>query len=149
VVGVTGVKTFWQPAIRLSTLGLVPGPWDAVLLSPDGAELARTRFSVVRPDGRATLAVADATLAPGEDLTVRWTGAPGFRFDWIGIYPRGTWDVYAYLAFAYTGATLDGEMTLTPDLYYDTLGPGDYEARLMADDSYVTLATVPFSVAPP
>lgn len=146
VVGVTGVKAFWQPSIKLASLGLAPGPWDAVMLSPEGAEIARTRFSIAPAGGRASLDLADGTLGPGEDLTVRWAGAPGFRFDWIGIYPRGTWDVYAYLAFAYTGATLEGEMTLTPDLYYETLPPGEYEARLMADDHYVTLAIAPFTV---
>jgi hypothetical protein len=35
---------------------------------------------------------------------------------------------------------------LTPDLYYEPLGPGAYELRLMADDHYVTLATAKFTI---
>jgi endonuclease/exonuclease/phosphatase family metal-dependent hydrolase len=146
LTSVEGVATYWQSALRFSTFRLPPGPYDAVLLSPDGAELARTMFSILPRGGTATLSVLTPSVPAGQGITVAWSGAPGLRFDWLGIYAAGDPSVYNYLAFAYTGATLEGEMTLTPDLYYDDLPPGDYEIRLMADDHYVTLAAAPFTV---
>lgn len=146
VAAVEGLTPTWNRAFRFSTLGLTPGPWDAVLVDEAGAEQARTRFSVVG-GGRATLAVANPVVKPGEGLTVSWTGAPGLKYDWIGVYAEGDAGLYNYLAFAYTGAVLDGTMTLTPDLYYQVLEPGDYVLRLMADDHYVALAEVGFRVA--
>lgn len=146
VAAVEGLTPTWNRAFRFSTLGLTPGPWDAVLIDEAGAEQARTRFSVVGKDGQAALSVQSATVKSGEDVTVSWTGAPGLKFDWIGVYAKGDPNLYNYLAFAYTGATLDGTMTLTPDLYYEALASGEYLLRLMSDDHYVVLAEVPLTV---
>ncbi len=145
VTSVEGLTPTWNRAFRLSTLGLTPGPWDAVLIDEAGTEQARTRFSVVDKDGKPTLSAAPSVKS-GEPVTVSWTGAPGLKYDWIGVFAAGDPNVYNYLAFAYTGAVLDGSMTLTPDLYYDTLAPGDYVLRLMSDDHYVVLAEAPFTV---
>jgi endonuclease/exonuclease/phosphatase family metal-dependent hydrolase len=145
VTSVEGLTATWNRAFRLSTLGLTPGPWDAVLIDEAGTEQARTRFSVIAKDGKPTL-TAPATAKSGDPLPVSWTGAPGLKYDWIGVFAAGDPNVYNYLAFAYTGAVLDGQMTLTPDLYYDTLAPGEYVLRLMSDDHYVVLAEAPFTV---
>src|SRR5690606_23635171 len=146
VTSVAGLTPAWNRAFRLSTLGLTPGPWDAVLIDESGAEQARIRFSVIGRDGRPTLSTASPSVKAGEPVTVSWTGAPGLKYDWIGVFAAGDPNVYNYLAFAYTGAVLDGSRTLTPDLYYDTLAPGDYVLRLMADDHYAVLAETPFTV---
>ncbi len=146
ITSVSGIAAYWQPTFKFSTFGLAPGPYDAVMLDPEGAELTRTRFSVVGEDRQTTLTVATPTIKVGDGISVAWTGAPGLRFDWIGIYHRGDPDLYNYLAFAYTGATLEGDMTLTPDLYYAELAPGDYELRLMADDHYAVQAVASFTV---
>lgn len=149
ITGVEGIEGYWRSSVKFSTFGLPPGPYDAVMLHETGAELTRTQFSVTDPDGRARLSVLTPTVKVGDPVSVQWSGAPGMRFDWIGIYRRGEPSVYNYLAFAYTGATLEGEMTLTPDLYYEELGPGEYEMRLLADDHYVTLAVAPFVIEAP
>ncbi|MCU0854624.1 MAG: endonuclease/exonuclease/phosphatase family protein [Rhodobacteraceae bacterium] len=146
ITSVEGLTPTWNRAFRFSTLGLSPGPWDAVLIDETGVEQARTRFSVLARDGKPTLTIATPVARTGDPLTVSWTGAPGFKYDWLGVYAAGDPNLYNYLAFAYTGAVNDGTMTLTPDLYYEELAPGDYELRLMADDHYVTLATAPFTI---
>ena len=145
LTSVAGIAAYWQPTFKFSTFGLPPDAYDAVMTNAEGAELTRTRFSIVAEDGQATL-TATPTIKGGDGITVTWTSAPGLRFDWIGIYHRGDPDLYNYLAFAYTGATLEGEMTLTPDLYYTELAPGEYELRLMADDHYAVQAVAPFTV---
>ena len=146
VTSVEGLEPTYNRAFRFSTLGLSPGPWDAVLIDEAGTEQARTRFSILDKGGKPTLTTTTPSVKAGDPLTVSWTGAPGLKYDWIGVYAAGDPNLYNYLAFAYTGATLDGSMELTPDLYYQVLEPGDYELRLMADDHYVTLATAPFKV---
>lgn len=146
VTSVEGLEPTYNRAFRFSTLGLAPGPWDAVLIDEAGTEQARTRFSILAEGGKPGLTIPTPSVKAGEPLSVSWTGAPGFKYDWIGVYAKGDPNLYNYLAFAYTGATLDGSMDLTPDLYYQVLDPGDYELRLMSDDHYVVLATAPFTV---
>jgi endonuclease/exonuclease/phosphatase family metal-dependent hydrolase len=146
VTSVEGLTPTWNRAFRFSTLGLSAGPWDAVLIDEAGAEQARTRFSVLARDGKPTLSIATPTVKAADPIAVSWTGAPGLKYDWIGIYAAGDPNLYNYLAFAYTGAVLDGSLELTPDLYYQTLEPGEYELRLMSDDHYVALATAAFTM---
>ncbi len=149
ITGVEGIEAYWRASVKFSTLDLAPGPYDAVMLGIDGKELTRTRFSVTSADGAASVRVLTPEVRAGDPVTVQWSGAPGMRFDWIGIYRQNEPSVYNYLAFAYTGGLLEGEMTLTPDLYYQDLGPGAYEIRLLADDHYVTLARAPFTISAP
>ena len=141
-----GLTATYSRAFRLSTLGLTPGPWDAVLIDKAGSEMARSRFSVQASGGKASLSVASSTIKAGDPVSVTWSGAPGLKFDWIGVYAAGDPNLNNYLAFAYTGATLDGSMTLTPDLYYKALPPGSYKLRLMSDDHYAVLAEAEFTV---
>ena len=145
ITGIAEVDPADRPTIRLSTIGLDLGDYDAVLLSVEGAELARTRFAIVPADGRATLTVA-GPIAPGADIPVAFMGAPGFKLDWIGIYRPGEPSVYNYLGFAYTGARINGALTFPAAELYEELPPGDYAARLMFDDHYQTMAVAPFTV---
>lgn len=148
----TGVEAvgFWErPSIKLSTLGLQPGRYDAVLLDTRNEELARTRFSVMARDAQPSISVAKAVYRPGEPIGVAWTNMPGFRFDWIGIYRRKESNVYNYLGFVTTGALHEGELRIEGQSLPEPLAPGDYELRLMHDDSYATLAVTPFAVEPP
>lgn len=147
LTGIADVSLADRPTILLSTAGIEPGAYDAVLLGADGTELARHAFSVVAADGRATLALAQDKVTPGADIALTFTGAPGFKLDWIGIYRAGEPSVYNYLGFAYTGARHEGAITFPADELYEELAPGNYEARLMFDDHYRTVAIAPFTVA--
>ncbi len=146
LTGIADVDPADRPTVRLSTLGLAPGAYDAVLLAEEGRELARTALSVAAPDGKATLALAQDKVTPGADIALTFAGAPGFKLDWIGIYRAGEPSVYNYLGFAYTGARHDGAITFPAADLYEELAPGSYEARLMFDDHYRTLAIAPFTV---
>jgi hypothetical protein len=78
---------------------------------------------------------------------VSWDGTYARKFDWIGIFDAGNPDMYGYWAFAYTGRTVSGSYEFTvDDIGEDMLPPGDYVARLMSDDSYVSLAEASFTV---
>jgi hypothetical protein len=81
----------------------------------------------------------------GDPTEVSWQ-APGNKFDWISIYKADDPDLYGYLAYLYTGATVAGTTTFKTEDFGDALPPGDYEARLMRDDAYVELAIAKFKV---
>ena len=149
LTGIAGVDPADRSTIRLSTIGMQPGPYDAVLLDNDGIELARTRFSVIPADGRATLALSQDKVVPGGDIALRFDGAPGFKLDWVGIWHKGEPSAYNYLGFAYTGARIGGDLVFPAAELYEELAPGEYEARLMFDDHYQTLAIAPFTVTEP
>ena len=148
LTGISDVTPDDRPTIRLSTLGLPQGDYDAVMSDANGKELARTRFAIVPADGHATLAVT-AAIKPGTDIPLHFSGAPGFKLDWVGIYRKGDPSVYNYLGFAYTGARINGTLTFPAAELYEELTAGDYEARLLFDDHYEVLAVAPFSVAGP
>ena len=146
LVGIEAVDPADRPTIRLASLGLAPGDYDAVLLDENGAEIARSRFSVIPRDGQATIAAMGPVIAVGADIPVTFTGAPGFKLDWVGVYAKGEPSVYNYLGFAYTNARINGSLTFPASALYAPLTPGDYEVRLMFDDHYQVLATGGFTV---
>jgi len=146
LVGIEAVDPADRPTIRLTSLGLAPGDYDALLLDENSAEIARSRFSVIARDGQATIAVTGPVIAVGADIPVTFTGAPGFKLDWVGVYAKGEPSVYNYLGFAYTNARINGSLTFPASALYAPLEPGDYEVRLMFDDHYQVLATGGFTV---
>ncbi len=149
ITGIAEVSFADRPTVRLSTIGMEVGAYDVVLLQAGGAdglaEMARHRFSVIPADARATVAVT-APVVPGGDIAVRFSGAPGFKLDWLGVYAKGEPSVYNYLGFAYAGARHEGDMVFPAAELYQDLAPGDYEVRLMLDDAYQVQAVAPFTV---
>lgn len=133
-------------AVVFGTGTLAPGAYEAALTGADGAELARIPFLVRTADATPTVTAAKPVFAPGEPIAIAWDGAPGLKWDWIGIYAAGDPDLYNYLGFLYTKAEFAGEVTFTESELGAALPPGDYEARLMRDDGYVVLAAAPFAV---
>lgn len=148
LVGISDVTLEDRSTLLVSTLGMAPGAYDAVLFGADGAELARHRFSVTAEDGKASLEVT-GQVVPGGDIALRFGGAPGFKLDWVGIFRKGEPSVYGYLGFAYTGARQEGEVVFPASELYEELAPGEYEARLYFDDHYRLMAVAPFTVTAP
>ena len=134
--GVREMPHDYQRSIPLSTLGLAPGDYDAILIDESGETIARDAFTIVAEDARQELAAVDATVAPGEPIRVRWRNAPGDLRDWVGLYRAGEVDVTRYIAFVYTEASFSGEAELS----VPELEPGEYELRLLHDETYVVLA---------
>ena len=79
-----------------------------------------------------TLTAAPSALAPGDALTITWSGVPSpTSGDWVGIYPVGG---YSIIAWRYTGGTSSGSTVVTVP---PTAAPGNYEVRLRAAKSGV------------
>lgn len=135
----------WRRAARFSSAWLAPGEYDAVLLGADGRELKRTRFAVFARDARASVEAVRARVAPGAPVRVRWADAPGNRHDWVGVFAAGA-AIGNYQTFAYIDARFAGEIEIATVTEDGPLPPGDYELRLMRDDSPTIMARAPFRI---
>src|SRR5262245_8520399 len=140
LTGVREMPQDYQRTIPLSTLGLTPGDYDALLVGEDGTVLRRSAFTIAARGARPEIEAIDARVRLGTPIRARWRGAPGDLRDWVGLYRAGEVDVSKYLGFVYTEAAFAGEASLVPDPGSRPLEPGDYELRLLQDESYVVLA---------
>jgi endonuclease/exonuclease/phosphatase family metal-dependent hydrolase len=132
-------------AAFFGTGGLRPGPYRAALLSR-GRVQASSRFWVLARDARPRIRTSRRVYRPGQPIRLRWSGMPGNRFDWAGIFPASrNLNTYGYLGFKYLGALPSGRMSMTTA---DTgrLAPGRYVAGLFMDDGYALLARTAFTV---
>lgn len=133
-------------SVVFGTALLDPGPYEAGLLDAKGAELARIPFWVAAKDATPEVSLSKTTYAVNEPIIVNWQNAPGYRWDWLGIYQAGETDLYNYITYLYTGAEMAGSVTFDESAFSESLPAGAYEVRLMRDDGYMLLATVPFTV---
>ncbi len=133
-------------AAPFGTTRLEPGAYLAAVTDASGKRLAGVPFWVTDPAAKPGVAVAKASVKSGDPIEVTWSNAPGNKFDWIGIYSATDPDLYNYLGYLYTNATVAGSVTFKTEDFGDALAPGEYEARLMRDDAYVELAIVKFTV---
>ena len=71
------------------------------------------------------LTVATPSAKAADPITVTWTGAPGYKCDWIGVDAAGD-----------------------PNLYHchQMQDTGDHELRLLSDDHCGTQATALFTI---
>jgi endonuclease/exonuclease/phosphatase family metal-dependent hydrolase len=132
-------------AAFFGTAGLRPGAYRAALLSR-GHVQASSRFWVLGKRERPRIRTSRRVYAPGQPIRLRWSGMPGNRFDWLGIFKGSrTLDLYGYLGFSYLGALSNGRLSMTTaDL--GKLAPGRYVAGLFLDDGYALLARTSFRV---
>jgi endonuclease/exonuclease/phosphatase family metal-dependent hydrolase len=133
-------------AAPFGTARLAPGEYLAAVTDANGKRLASVPFFVTDPNAKPAIAVARASVKSGDPIDVSWSNAPGNKFDWIAIYDAEDPDLYNYLGYLYTNATVAGATTFKIEDFGDPLPPGEYEARLMRDDAYVELAIVRFTV---
>jgi endonuclease/exonuclease/phosphatase family metal-dependent hydrolase len=147
LTGVRDMPHDWQRMIPLSTLGLAPGDYDVLLVGEDGVVLKRSAFSIAAAGAIPAVEAIEPRVARGAPIRVRWRDAPGDLRDWIGLYRAGDGDVSRYLGFVYTEAALAGEASIVPAAADGMALPaGDYELRLMHDESYVVLAKAPVAI---
>jgi hypothetical protein len=135
-------------AVVFATDGWAPGAYEAVLEDAAGSVLARIPFWVQEPGALPEVRTARSSFAVGEPIGVEWHGAPGNRWDWIGVYRHGADpNVASYLLWLYTDATIEGSVVLDADAHGRwPLAPGRYSVYLLEDDRYRTLASGAFTV---
>ncbi|MCK9565588.1 MAG: right-handed parallel beta-helix repeat-containing protein [Methanothrix sp.] len=92
-------------------------------------EMASLNFNV----GIPTITAAPVSVNTCEQITINYTGAPGYENDWIAMYESGSSDT-TYITRQY----LDGKENGTVIL--DAPDTGSYNFRIFENDSYNRLA---------
>ena len=136
-------------SLTFATDVMTPGSYEAFLLDAGGGEASRIPFWLKAPGSGPVVSTGKDVYAEGEPIDVRWSGARGERWDWIGIYrrdrdPHVAW----YLLWLYTGATVEGQAVLDADAHGRfPLPAGRYSVYLLRDDSYRLMASSNFTIA--
>jgi exonuclease III len=134
------------------TKDLAPGPHEVTLFERLGQRVSTTWFWVANTAARPTVAVERDRVKVGEGIVALWTEAPGYRWDWVGVYPEGV-DPDSEgqpILWQHTRATVRGTARLdgTAEGEGWPLQPGNYKVHLFEDDAYDPLATARFVVVP-
>jgi hypothetical protein len=139
--------------LTFSTATLSPGAHEALLVNASDAVLSRSPFWVYAAGTPPSLRTSKEVYEVGEPIRVRWLAAPGYRFDWMGVFSpgrgpaqnaedcnAGTCGNGHYLLYDYTGTLIQGSTLIGPASFagYRTwpLKVGTYEIRLLMDDGY-------------
>jgi endonuclease/exonuclease/phosphatase family metal-dependent hydrolase len=127
-----------------------PGAYTAALQDADGAVLASFPFWVRGREAKPEITLSQSRLTPGEPIVVTWRGAPGNRWDWVGVYKMSASpERESSLLWRHLGTAIEGTATFdaTAEGGGWPLPPGDYKVYLLEDDSDRALASAPFTVA--
>ena len=140
-------------ALTFPTGGLAPGAHDALLVSTGGTVLSRSPFWLYAAGTPPSLRTSKVVYEVGEPIRVRWRAAPGYRWDWMGVFAPGRGpaqnaeDCNAgacgnghYLLYHYTETRIQGSTLIGPASFAGyrswPLKVGTYEIRLLMDDGY-------------
>ena len=143
--------------LTFPTGAVSPGAYQALLLNAADTVLSRSPFWLYAAGTSPRIRTTQDVYEVGEPIRVRWRAAPGYRFDWMGVYAPGRGpaqnaeDCNAgscgnghYLLYHYTDTRIQGSALIGPDSFpgYRTwpLKVGTYEIRLLMDDGYRLLA---------
>ena len=125
------------------------GRYRVVLEDGQRQIVSQNHFWVLPADAEPVIETANESYGRDEPISLAWRNAPGNRYDWVAIYPEGSTDKEAYLAWAHVDARIEGETALdAPQAVAGwPLPAGRYVARLMTDDGYELLAeSAPFEI---
>jgi exonuclease III len=125
------------------TAELGPGHYRAVLAQPGERVPLEREFWVQARDAEPALEVIGDHFKTGDPISLRWSGGPGNRNDYVGIYPEESPPDYeSALVWAYVDALPEGRLKLDAVSSGGAwpLPPGRYVARLIKDDGSQTLA---------
>jgi Endonuclease/Exonuclease/phosphatase family len=129
---------------------LPPGRYDVVLADHSGRRIrSREAVYVYRASDHPTVTMKHDTYRVGQRIGVSWTESPGNGLDWIGLFPCDKHGVCGdnstYLLYAYTQTAIEGSLSIGKERggFEGSapwpLPPGRYVARLLIDDSYVSI----------
>jgi endonuclease/exonuclease/phosphatase family metal-dependent hydrolase len=124
------------------------GGYDVVLVDGSSNELSRYGYWVREPGAPPVLDTDRWSYGVGDPITVTWQGAPGNRFDWLGVYVRDADPLVAYYKdYLYTKATVRGSATFDDGAHGRwPLLPGRYTIYYLLNDNYRQVAGTNFVI---
>jgi hypothetical protein len=116
------------------------------LTSPPSNEVA---YQVPAASSAPAVTASKAAFRPGEAVPVSFSNASGSAHDWLGLFAAGAPNT-SFLEWLYTDGSQTGTAGILNGVVTFASGlpnPGNYEARLFFNDSYVAQASVAFGVS--
>jgi len=112
------------------------GRYAVALTDSEGRTVSENEFWVLPASAKPQIEVGRKGFFQNEPLSLKFRNAPGNRYDWVVVYPEGSADAGAYLAWSHTGSRIEGDIALgaTEAVSGWPLPPGRYTVSLMADD---------------
>ncbi len=122
--------------------GVAAGVYEArVFLNNSYTLLAKTEFTVEDVGHNTNVTTSKAEFDVGEPITITLTGMPGNSGDWVGIFEKGSANVWENtIAWKFDGHVIDGTYNL------DSVPVGEYEVRVFLNNSWTILASSEFKV---
>jgi len=137
-------------SLRLPTRDLAPGPYEVALLSSGNEVLSRIPVTAKAPGKATEVSVDRAVYGPGEAIEVSWSGGPGNRWDWIGVFPDATEPTSGkQLVWRHTDTRIDGRLAIDGSDPGDEawpLAPGGYQILYLLQDAFEPVARARFEV---
>lgn len=146
----TGTAGQVNGSVTFNLNWLAAGSYEVRLhVNGSGTMLASDTFTV--SGGAPSVSTDKTSYTPGEAITVSFTNAPGYKYDWIGIFQEGDAPL-SYQSYLYTDGTRGGTASIVNDSVTFTsnmlgaLSPGNYETRMYCKGSTSLLATDTFTI---
>jgi hypothetical protein len=152
----TSVRGTVDGTVRFGSSSLKPGAYEALLVSGK-VVISRSPFWLYAGGTAPSASTSKRRYVVGERIGVSWRAAPGYKWDWLGIFSAGNGPVKNadtcnagfcgnghYLLYEYTMTAIQGSTTFgpasAPGYLTWPLKTGTYEIRMLMDDGYRLLA---------
>jgi len=148
-----------QRGVDIAGDALEPGWYRLVLSDAQNQSISTNDFWILDPAEKPSVQVMGERFKAGEPVPVSWQNAPGYRNDWLGVFPADAPEyseepvAYIYLGARSSGMTMLQQSTVgyswpLPEQFEGwPLPPGRYVLRLLQDDGYKMLGqSKPFTV---
>jgi endonuclease/exonuclease/phosphatase family metal-dependent hydrolase len=135
--------------VQLSTAGLEPGVYVIAGTKQDGTVLTSSQVTVVDGAEPAAISTDRRRYAGEQPIRVTWSGGPGNRYDWLGVYAAGGDPARDPLRqWRYVQGRIDGSAVIdraSEGVW--PIRPGRYQVFLCVDDDYrCVAASEPFRI---
>ena len=124
--------------------GLPQGTYKVSLLENASSKILATAVFESKP-AEVKIQLSKIEYEPGEEIEISFSGGPGNKLDWIGVYQEGQQEISLWW---YVDGTKEGNVgkesgviTVQPDL-----AVGSYKVSLFENNEAKILATASFSI---
>jgi endonuclease/exonuclease/phosphatase family metal-dependent hydrolase len=148
----TGPASPADGSVTLSTGGLEEGRYAVLLLGKGGRALSHTPIWAYDRGTKPTIMAGRTHYKVGESVKLSWTHGVGMGLDWVSLFPCNKDHCVGnggYTLYDYTHSRIEGSVRIGPaDAGLEggpswPIKPGVYVARLLIDDSYLSVAQSP------
>lgn len=112
---------------------LKPNTYDLRLISDKSNKILSTATFWLYGKGQSIVLLSQKQIYKvGDPITISWKAAPGYKFDWIGVFKEND---RKPLLYHYTQTQIEGIITFDKTLDYWPLEKGKYDIKYLFDNT--------------